>query len=78
VERRERYTQQGERDIALQSSLELELDVEVESQLEAHRLSLGQSRQDSRLSEPGGWGEGLVVAPSPAPAAARGDGGADV
>lgn len=68
--------QQSERNITLDPRLQLNLDIQVESQLQADGLRLGQARQDGAGLDAAGGGELLVVA---AAAAAPGvDAGAHI
>lgn len=68
--------QQSERNITLDARLQLNLDIQVESQLQADGLRLGQARQDGAGLDAAGGGELLVVA---AAAAAPGvDAGAHI
>lgn len=72
VGKRTRSLQQSQRDITLQARLELNLDVEIKTELEPHGLSIGETREHGGLGQASGLLEGLVAA---ATAAARVDGG---
>lgn len=62
---------ESQRDVTLEARLELKLDIQVQTKLEAHRLGVGEAREDSRVSQTAA-GELLVVAATAA--AARVDG----
>lgn len=71
---RESHSQQRQRNIPLQPRLQFHLDIQIQPQLQAHRLGLGQARHDGRTGQTTALRRQLAaVAPAPAPVAARVD-----
>lgn len=68
--------EQSQRNITLQSSLELNLDVQVQTKLQTDGLGVGQAGEDGGLREPPGAGlrELLVVSAAAAAAGVNGRG----
>lgn len=69
-EKKKTNSQQRQRHIALQPCLELDLDVEIQPQLQAHRLGLGQAGNHGRPAQPARLRQLLLLLLSVAAAAA--------